>query len=133
MNNLKHANGGSLAKIYEPLITEARGGTIALNFFDSNGNLVPKYLLEKEANRRNISIRMGFFCNPGAGEVALDISSDELSSCFSRPSYETRITDLDFQRCIDPKASGAVRISLGLVSNFEDVRAFRGFAEQFLN
>jgi selenocysteine lyase/cysteine desulfurase len=76
---------------------------------------------------------MGFFCNPGAGEIALDISSDELSSCFSRPSYETRITDIDFQHCIDPKASGAVRISLGLVSNFSDIQTLLEFAEQFIN
>jgi selenocysteine lyase/cysteine desulfurase len=129
---MNHSNGSDLVKIYGPLDTEARGGTIALNFFDSHGNIIPKFLLEKEANRRNISIRMGFFCNPGAGEVALDISGDELSSCFSRPSYEARITDLDFQNCIDPKASGAVRASLGLVSNYEDIQAFLKFAEHFL-
>lgn len=129
---MKHSNGANLVKVYGPLDTQARGGTIALNFFDAHGNIIPKFLLEKEANRRNISIRMGFFCNPGAGEVALDISSDELSSCFSRPSYEARITDLDFQNCIDPKASGAVRVSLGLVSNFEDTQAFLEFTEQFL-
>ena len=132
LNDMKHSNGASLVKVYGPLTTAARGGTIALNFFDSHGSIILKYLLEEEANRRNISIRMGFFCNPGAGEVALDISGDELSSCFSRPSYESRITDLDFQRCIDPKASGAVRVSLGLVSNFEDIEAFLEFAEQFL-
>ena len=129
---MKHSNGSDLVKIYGPLDSKDRGGTIALNFFDLNGNIIPKFLLEKEANRRNISIRMGFFCNPGAGEVALDISGEELSSCFSRPSYEARITDLDFQNCIDPKASGAVRVSLGLVSNFEDVEAFLEFAGQFL-
>jgi molybdenum cofactor sulfurtransferase len=132
LNDIKHSNGANLVKIYGPLNTESRGGTIALNFFDSRGSIIPKQLLEKEANRRNISIRMGFFCNPGAGEIALDISGDELSSCFSRPSYEARITDLDFQRCIDPKASGAVRVSLGLVSNFEDVQAFLEFCGQFL-
>ena len=129
---MKHSNGSDLVKIYGPLDSKARGGTIALNFFDLQGKIIPKYLLEKEANRRNISIRMGFFCNPGAGEVALDISGEELSSCFSRPSYEARITDLDFQNCIDPKASGAVRVSLGLVSNFEDVEAFLEFAGHFL-
>ena len=129
---MKHYNGADLVKVYGPLDTKDRGGTIALNFFDSHGSIIPKFSLEKEANRRNISIRMGFFCNPGAGEVALDISGDELSSCFSRPSYEARITDLDFQNCIDPKASGAVRVSLGLVSNFEDIQAFLDFAEQFL-
>ncbi len=129
---MKHSNCSDLVKIYGPLDSKARGSTIALNFFDLRGNIIPKNLLEKEANRRNISIRMGFFCNPGAGEVALDISGEELSSCFSRPSYEARITDLDFQNCIDPKASGAVRVSLGLVSNFEDIEAFLEFAAQFL-
>jgi len=76
---------------------------------------------------------MGFFCNPGAGEIALDISTDELASCFSRPGYSDRLTDLDFQQCIDPKATGAVRISLGLVSSFGDVQAFIAFAKTFLD
>jgi molybdenum cofactor sulfurtransferase len=132
LSKMKHSNGANLVNIYGPLDTKNRGGTIALNFFNLHGEIIPKYTLEEEANRRNISIRMGFFCNPGAGEVALDISGDELSSCFSRPSYEARISDLDFQRCIDPKASGAVRVSLGLVSNYEDIKAFLGFAEHFL-
>ena len=132
LSALKHSNGKELIQIYGPLTTDARGGTIAVNFFDSQGQIIPKNLLEKAANQRNISIRMGFFCNPGAGEVALEISSDELSSCFSRPSYEQRISDLDFQRCIDPKATGAVRISVGLVSNFADVQVFLEFVQSFL-
>ena len=133
LSELKHKNGTPLIKIYGPLTTEARGGTIAVNFFDADGKLIQKHRLEKEANKRKISVRMGFFCNPGAGEIALDISADELSSCFSRPHYSNRLTDLDFQQCIDPKATGAVRISLGLVSNFADVQAFVAFAETFLD
>jgi selenocysteine lyase/cysteine desulfurase len=132
LSGLKHKNGNPLVKIYGPLDTQARGGTLAINFFNAEGGLIGKHLLEKEANRRGISIRMGFFCNPGAGEVALDISSDELSSCFSRPNYEQRISDLDFQHCIDPKATGAVRVSVGLMSNFADVQAFLDFAGSFL-
>ena len=132
LNTLKHSNGAPLLKIYGPLNTEARGGTLAINFYNAEGTLIGKHLLEEEANRRGISIRMGFFCNPGAGEVALDISSDELSSCFSRPKYEQRISDLDFQHCIDPKATGAVRVSVGLMSNFADVQTFIEFAGSFL-
>jgi molybdenum cofactor sulfurtransferase len=130
---LKHTNGTPLVKIYGPLTTETRGGTITLNFMDPDGNLIRKDLLEEKANRHNISIRMGFFCNPGAGEIALDISTDELASCFSRPLYSDRLTDLDFQQCIDPKATGAVRVSVGLVSNFADVQAFINFAKSFQN
>ena len=132
LSQMKHSNGQELVQIYGPLTTDARGGTIALNFIDADGSLIRKSGLEKAANQRNISIRMGFFCNPGAGEVALEISSDELSSCFSRPDYEQRISDLDFQHCIDPKATGAIRISVGLVSNFADVQAFLDFARSFL-
>jgi len=133
LSAMRHGNGTPLVKIYGPLDTQARGGTLAINFFDAEGSLIGKHLLEKEANRRGISIRMGFFCNPGAGEVALDISGDELSSCFSRPKYEQRISDLDFQHCIDPKATGAVRVSVGLMSNFADVQAFLDFAASFLH
>ncbi|MDO9546512.1 MAG: aminotransferase class V-fold PLP-dependent enzyme [Pelolinea sp.] len=130
---LKHTNGTPLVKMYGPLTTNDRGGTITLNFIDTSGELIRKDLLEKEANKRNISIRMGFFCNPGAGEIALDISTDELASCFSRPLYSDRLTDIDFQQCIDPKATGAVRVSVGLVSNFADVQAFIAFAKTFLD
>jgi len=133
LHALRHANGKALIHIYGPLSTQARGGTVALNFFDQQGHIIPKQLLEEEANQRNISIRMGFFCNPGAGEIALDISTEELSSCFTRPQYKSRISDLDFQRCIDPKASGAVRVSVGLVSNFADVEAFLDYARTFLS
>lgn len=133
LSAMQHRNGRPLIKIYGPLTTEKRGGTVTINFFDRDSELIPKRDLEEEANRRNISIRMGFFCNPGAGEVALEISSDELASCFSRPKFEKRLTDLDFQHCIDPKATGAVRVSVGLVSNYADVQAFLDFAGTFLD
>ena len=133
LNALHHKNGSALIKVYGPLSTESRGGTVTINFFDNQGKLIPKSALETEANRRNISIRMGFFCNPGAGEIALDISTDELASCFSRPKFMQRLSDLDFQTCIDPKASGAVRVSVGLVSNFADIEAFCHFAETFID
>ena len=133
LSAMLHRNGKPLIKIYGPLTTQKRGGTVTINFFHNEGTLIPKQALEKEANKRNISIRMGFFCNPGAGEVALEISSDELASCFSRPKFEKRLSDLDFQQCIDPKATGAVRVSVGLVSNFADVDAFLNFARFFIN
>ena len=34
--------------------------------------------------------------------------------------------------CIDGKSTGAVRVSLGLVSNLADVDRFIGFAKQFI-
>ena len=124
---VKYSNGKPLVKIYGPVTTEQRGGAIAMNFVDPDGNVIDHRSIEENANRKEISLRTGCFCNPGAGELALGISSSELNSCFARPDHEQRLTYDEFRLCIDGKASGAVRISVGLVSNFEDVEAFLEF------
>jgi molybdenum cofactor sulfurtransferase len=79
-----------------------------------------------------VSLRTGCFCNPGAGEMALGISSAELTSCFNRPDHNQRLTLNEFRLCIDGKASGAVRVSVGLVSNFADIEAFIHFAQSLV-
>ena len=92
------------------------------------------WLLEAKANARGISpLRTGCFCNPGAGEIALGISRDELATCFTSPAHANRLTVDDFRDCIDGKSAGAVRISLGIASDFKDVRAFLEFAQGFLD
>lgn len=128
MLDIKHPNGLPLIKIYGPVTTEARGGTIAMNFVTAEGGVIDHRSIEEAANRVNISLRTGCFCNPGAGELALGISSGELTSCFTRPDHAQRLTYDEFRLCIDGKASGAVRISVGLASNFADVEAFLEFA-----
>ena len=124
---IKYPNGKPLVKIYGPVTMEQRGGAIAMNFVDPEGNVIDHRSIEENANRKEISLRTGCFCNPGAGELALGISSSELNSCFARPDHEQRLTYDEFRLCIDGKASGAVRISVGMVSNFEDVEAFLEF------
>ena len=58
----------------------------------------------------------------GAGEVALQIFNLELAACFSQLDHVQRLTYDDFRRCIDGKASRAVRILVGMVSNYKDVK-----------
>ena len=38
----------------------------------------------------------------------------------------------DFRLCIDGKSTGAVRVSLGLVSNLADVNRVIGFVQEFV-
>lgn len=130
---LKHRNGLPLVKIYGPVDTRARGGAVALNFVDAQGNVLDHRWIEERASQSNISIRTGCFCNPGAGELALEISSSELTSCFTRPDHAQRLTYDEFRLCINNKASGAVRISVGLMSNFEDVEKFLVFASTLMD
>jgi selenocysteine lyase/cysteine desulfurase len=113
---------------YGPLNTNNRGGAIAMNFFDPQGNVIDHRWIEAKANEQNISLRTGCFCNPGAGEVALEISSSELTSCFARPDHEQRLSYDEFRLCINNKASGAVRISVGMMSNFADMETMIHFA-----
>lgn len=127
MLEIKHSNGKPLVKIYGPVTTEQRGGTIAFNLVDAEGRVIDHRYVEQRANQCRISLRTGCFCNPGAGEVALGISPNELTTCFTRPDHEQRLTYDEFRLCINDKASGAVRISVGLVSNFADVEAFLKF------
>ncbi len=133
LSTLKHSTGVPLARIYGPLTTEARGGAVAVNFFDRENQPIDIRAVERAANERNISLRTGCFCNPGAGEIALQISKMELAACFSQPGHIQRLTYDDFRTCIDDKASGAVRISVGMVSNFEDVQAALALAEGLLD
>jgi molybdenum cofactor sulfurtransferase len=127
---LRHSTGLPMVRIYGPITGEARGGTVTLNFHDSRGQFIDHQLIELGAAERSISIRGGCFCNPGAGEIALGLSAGEISQCFAR-SHE-RMTYNDFRRCIDNKSSGAVRLSLGLASNYADVAAFLAYARTLL-
>ncbi|MBN1146261.1 MAG: aminotransferase class V-fold PLP-dependent enzyme [Anaerolineales bacterium] len=127
---LEHRNGKPFARLYGPTTTEQRGGTLALNFFDAAGNAIDHRSIEQQANRANISLRTGCFCNPGAGEIAMELSRPELVACFTRPTE--RLSMDDFRLCIDNRNFGAVRISTGLASNFADAYGFVQFAKGLL-
>lgn len=131
LTTLRHSNGAPIVRVYGPVNTQDRGGTIAMNFYDVNGHFIDHRLVEQKANRSNISLRTGCFCNPGGGELALGISAEELSICF-RHSTE-RMTLDEFRRCIDDKSTGAVRISVGLVSTFADAFRFVEFARGWVD
>ena len=131
LSSLRHDNGRPLIQIFGPHDSARRGGTITLNFYDTQGQVIDHDIIEQQANSKMISLRTGCFCNPGAGEMALGLSKQELVTCFT--SSDRGMTYDDFRSCIDGKSTGAVRISVGIVSNFADVHAFVEFARQFLN
>lgn len=124
---LRHGNGRPLARIYGPTGVEARGGAIAFNLFDAEGLALDHRQVEERAAERRISLRTGCFCNPGAGELALGLTRREVETCFARST----MTYDDFRLCIDPRRSGAVRVSVGMISNLADVEAFLALAEDF--
>ncbi len=133
LTQMKHSNGKPLVRVFGPMSTQGRGGAVTVNFYDKSGIALDHRFIESEANKVNISLRTGCFCNPGAGEIALGISRVELDVCFASPQHEDRLSIDDFRLCIDGKSSGAVRISIGLVTNFNDVQGFLSFARGLLS
>ena len=127
---LRHGNGRPLMRLYGPSTTTDRGATLAMNFYDASGRVIDHEHVERSAGERKISLRTGCFCNPGAGEVAMGLTRGEIEHCFTATG--SRMTYDDLRRCIDPHEAGAVRVSLGLVSNFADVFAFREYARGLL-
>jgi molybdenum cofactor sulfurtransferase len=132
LSAMRHSTGEPLVRVYGPLDTHSRGGAVTVNFYDRDGRLMDHRSVEQEANKLNISLRTGCFCNPGAGEVAVGVSRVELDVCFTQPGHEQRLSQDDFRLCFDGRSIGAVRVSIGMVTNFNDVQAFLKFAESLL-
>ncbi len=126
---LRHGNGDRVARIYGPVEMDGRGGTVALNVYDSGGGHIDHRLVEERANRWGISLRTGCFCNPGAGEMAMGLERDEIVGCLVQSG--NRMTVDEFRQCIDDKSTGAVRVSFGVASTFEDAFTVLRFLEEF--
>jgi len=129
---LQHPNGKPLVDLYGPPSMQARGGTIAFNVLTPAGEIVDSKLVEARANAEKISIRTGCFCNPGAAETAFHYSAVEAYQCFEDITAE-EFTLQQFSTCMRDMPVGAVRVSLGLASNENDVQRFLEFMHGFEN
>ncbi|HJZ49173.1 MAG TPA: aminotransferase class V-fold PLP-dependent enzyme [Roseiflexaceae bacterium] len=127
---LRHSNGRPVVQLYGPANTHMRGATVQVNFFDPSGRLIDCNDVEQLANGERISLRAGCHCNPGAREMALGFTREDLASCFSAKDH---LSFEQFLQVIDGKTTGALRASLGLASAFADVYAYVQFAETFVD
>lgn len=128
MQSLKHYNGQPLVQIFGPQDMQSRGGTIIFNLFAPDGAPIPYFPVEQAANQQQISLRTGCFCNPGIDEINHAISRDELARYFS--SHPD--ADPAGMNAALGKMRGAIRVSLGWVSNFTDVYRFTRFLASYL-
>ena len=127
LQRLRHADGCPAVRVYGPARWDRRGATIACNFLHPDGRVVDERFVERLAAAHDISLRTGCFCNPGAGEAAFGLSHAALAGT---EMHDGMILD-DFIARVGMPSGGAVRISLGPVTNFADVYRFMAFAEKF--
>jgi molybdenum cofactor sulfurtransferase len=128
---LRHSNGRPMVRVYGPITTEMRGGTVTLNIYDPDGHLVDYRRIEELASEQHISVRTGCFCNPGTGETAEGLTEDDMlaGAAGGADMNLARFVQLIQQRA--GKSAGALRMSLGLVTNFADVYRFVQFVAGF--
>ncbi len=93
--------------------------------------MVDERAVTRDASAAGISLRTGCFCNPGAGESAFGLSQQDLGGEWwhGGPRRDLRTID-DYLELAGLPSGGAVRVSLGLVSNLGDVERFLDFAER---
>lgn len=125
--NLKHSNGQALITVYGPKSSDGRGGNIIFNVLKNDGSPINFTEVEEKANAENISIRTGCFCNPGIDEINNCISNEDLAKFYTAKegaSFAEMIQVLG-------KMRGAIRISVGFVTNSNDIQNLLLFLESF--
>ncbi len=121
MAAVRHSNGLPMVKVLGPSTNIDRGGTITVTLFDPDGEPHSGARIEELAGEANVSVRTGCFCNPGAGETAMGLNEDFMRQWFQRS------LDMGFQelvakvRALTGKEVSAVRVSVGIATNFDDV------------
>ena len=102
-----------------------------MNFYDPEGHLLDYRRVEELASARRISVRTGCFCNPGTGETAEALTEADIVAAIEESRDMTLPRFLQFIQHRSGKGAGALRVSLGLVSNVADVSRFVAFAGEF--
>jgi selenocysteine lyase/cysteine desulfurase len=134
MASLRHTNGAALVQRYGPDTIDRRGGTIAFTLQDPRGEMFDVRLVAALSNAAGISLRTGCFCNPGASENAFHMTREFVEYCSTAAApvtYERYIAAIT--ATAGHTITGAVRVSVGLVSNFADVFYFSRFLNTFLD
>jgi selenocysteine lyase/cysteine desulfurase len=126
--SLQHSNGKPMVRIYGPTDTEMRGGTVTLNFYGPDERLIDYRRIEELANEKRISLRTGCFCNPGAGEIAEGLTPEDMMAGFNAGPDLSLPHFVQVIQHRGNKSAGAIRISVGLATNFADVYRFMHFA-----
>jgi molybdenum cofactor sulfurtransferase len=133
LGGLCHEDGRRLVHIHGPRTIRDRGGTVAFSMHDRDGTPIDDLRVEELANRANISLRTGCFCNPGAGEAAHQLDAEQMAKWFGRVepvSYPAFREGIQYQY---GRLPSAIRISVGVATTFADVYRFLCFLQKFVD
>lgn len=127
MLELKHSNEKNVCIIYGQSSKAnylKMGPTITFNLKREDGTWFGYREVEKLASLSGIHLRTGCFCNPGACAKYVGLSHSDLVS-----NFEAGHVCWDDNDVINGKPTGAVRISFGYMSTYEDAEEFLKFLQ----
>ncbi|TYK08631.1 molybdenum cofactor sulfurase isoform X11 [Cucumis melo var. makuwa] len=126
-------DNGSIRIPYVPYILSNQqtlcnemGPVVSFNLRQPDGSWVGHREVEKLASLSGIQLRTGCFCNPGACAKYLGLSHSDLASNIA--AGHVCWDDCDI---INGKPTGAVRVSLGYMSTYEDVKGNANKIKEF--
>ncbi|KAK7280012.1 hypothetical protein RJT34_25074 [Clitoria ternatea] len=131
MMKLKHPNaaGVPLVKIYGPKIKFDRGPALAFNVFDWKGEKVEPVLVQKLADRSNISLSYGFLHQIWFADKYAEEKGRVLQTKEGRGQGVTSNKKKDK----DKLGVTVVTAALSFLANFEDVYKLWAFIARFLD
>jgi len=126
MLKLKHPNteGVPLVKIYGPKVKFDRGPALAFNIFDWKGERVEPVLVQKLADRSNISISYAFLHHIWFADKYAEEKGKVL---------QTKVVTTRTNKKKDSVGITVVTAALGFIANFEDVYKLWAFVARFLD
>ncbi|CAG8945753.1 unnamed protein product [Penicillium salamii] len=125
---MAHFNDSKVCQIYQSGYGNPafQGPIIAFNLRNSRGEWIPKTEVERLATMQNIQLRSGSVCNPGGTAFSLGWTSQEL-----RRNYAAGLRCGDDHDILDGRPTGILRVSLGAMTNLDDIDSLIDFIEKF--
>jgi selenocysteine lyase/cysteine desulfurase len=127
MTLLHHDNGRQMVQVLGPVNGLHRGGTIALVFFDPEGEVICDIVVGRLTCQRNISVRNGCFCNPGNSEMAF-----HYTEVVARLAGDSSIKEPSKAVIRKIVRAGGIRVSVGFATTFRDVYQFWRFCHEVM-
>ena len=131
LSDLRHGNGSPVIRMLGPADGFGTGAIVALTVSDRLNRTVPYWDVEAAAREDGIAVRGGCFCNPGCAEAAFSFPEARVRSCLD--TLGGNFTVPRFAACLEDRAVGAIRISMGLGSVAADVHRVVEFLAGYVN
>ncbi|KAJ3181590.1 hypothetical protein HDU85_003532 [Gaertneriomyces sp. JEL0708] len=130
MRKLKHVTGHSLCTVYTTSCTSRdiqQGPIINFNLQAADGCPISTTSVLRLASIHNIHLRAGCFCNPGACQANLSLSSEDVQRNYASHG----VVCGGEHDVVEGKATGSLRISFGACSTFEDCHKWLTFLTNY--